>query len=134
MVPRDLLLKSIKNQRKLSQSDPSTSFRALSLRKEICDFGEVSSSFSEAGTRPPSPAWEVCVLRISVTEADLHRECTDLSQNAKKSSKTSRISVRVKGNRREGSRRLTVVQGVSQMDSKSDFHPFHTYKGFSAQT
>ena len=34
MVPRDLLIKSTQNQRKVEHSDPFTIFRVLSLRKE----------------------------------------------------------------------------------------------------
>ena len=129
MLPRELILKSMKNQRKVEYSDPFTIFRALSLRKEsLRDFSKTYSSFFALQRHPsvrPHPHGRcVCIgdriLVSSPSPSEIERADREILGN------------QVKIEKREGSRRLTVVQGVSQRDPKSEISGFHSFKAFSA--
>ena len=71
---------------------------------------------------------------ISAGEADLDRECTDLPSILKElKDKSKNCSENEEKRQSKGSRRLTVVQGVSQNDPKSETGRDHGYKGYSIQ-
>ena len=64
---------------------------------------------------------------ISAGEADLDRECTDLPSILKElKEKSKNWSENEEKRQSKGSRRLTVVQGVSQIDPKSKMDRYHS--------
>ena len=115
--------KTKRNQRKVSYLDPSTILRALSLRKELERKKDLRVLPRHPSVRPHPHGRCVCCRGsypniLTLTFGDREGRPRTLRQPSQK--------------RREGSRRLTVVQRVSQMDPKSETGPNHSYEGSSA--